>query len=136
MTRTRRSTNHLFNPSKKKQKSIRDKTPSNSTSDPHKVEEIIVEKPEKLPEPLEERLKLYKNNQTGEDVMKNKELNTGSSMFGLIPALLASCSKGESKNDRAKVHSDGTVAGALVVDFSACDYHVRCVSFSFRIFLP
>jgi len=72
----------IFNPSKKKQKSIRDKTPSNSTSDPHKVEEIIVEKPEKLPEPLEERLKLYKNNQTGEDVMKNKELNAGSSMFG------------------------------------------------------
>ena len=44
--------------------------------------------------------------------------------------------KGESKNDRAKVHSDGTVAGALVVDLSACEYyHVWCMSFSFRLFI-
>ena len=33
--------------------------------------------------------------------------------------------KGESKNARAKVHSDGTVAGALVVDASA--YEDSCL---------
>ena len=40
-----------------------------------------------------------------------------------------------SKNDRAKVHSDGP---SLVLSWSISqlvNYHVRCVSFSFRLFI-
>lgn len=73
----------IFNPSKKKPNARRDdKLRPKSKSKPHQVDEIIVQKPEKFPGPLDERLKLYKNNKTGEEMMKNRELNSGSSMFG------------------------------------------------------
>ena len=51
----------------------------------------------------------------------------------LIPALLASCSKGESKNDRVKVHSDGPSLVLSWSIFQLVNYHVRCVSF--RLFI-